>query len=137
MFMQILLWSSFSEDDVISVRTEINGVADKEMTPDRGTPLGSILAGHKGSGYVRVQLANLNRFDLRHGNPPYRASPSPAMQKTGQRCCLIKVKDYSAVLVFNVHTSEKLLARGALASLMRKMSGRLRAVCEATPATTI
>jgi hypothetical protein len=64
---------------------DLNETAYKEMTPEGGDTAGVSLGWTLGLGAEEyVQLVNLNRFDLQLDNAHCRASPSPAMQKTGQ-----------------------------------------------------
>src|SRR5450830_374490 len=64
------------------------------MTPEGGRRWGHSWLDTGGKKYpVFFQI----RIDLRHHNAHSRLSPSLAMHKTGQWCCLIQIFDFFAV----------------------------------------
>jgi hypothetical protein len=57
------------------------------------------------------------------------------MQKNGQQYCLIEIKDFLAIFRSAFDGRERNFCWETIVSSMRKESGRLRAVREATPVT--
>src|ERR1039458_6334060 len=77
---------------------------------------------------IREEISSFfeKRFDLRHYNAHSRLSPSLAMHKTGQWCCLIQVKAASAVSSSASYAHWRASLREGLQSL--QCSGRAAAM---------